>query len=79
MFWAERVTPLCSIGASPYFLAHGIHPILPIDIVEATYLLPPPNAVLSTTDLLARRSREFQKRLEDLEDMRLRVYQKCQE
>ncbi|KAJ3884455.1 hypothetical protein GG344DRAFT_34257, partial [Lentinula edodes] len=62
-------------GASPYFLSHGCHPLLPLDIEEATYLLPPPDSVLSTEDLLSRRARELQKRQEDLEDMRHRVHQ----
>lgn len=74
VFWAERVTVRCSVGSSPYFLAHGVLPTLPIDLEEATYLLPPPNSVLTTTDLLARRARELQKRLEDLEGMRQRVF-----
>jgi hypothetical protein len=55
------------MGTSPYFVAHGIHPILPFDIIESTCLLPPPESVLSTDDLIARRSLEFEKRAEDLE------------
>lgn len=74
MFWAERVTVRRSVGSSPYFLAHGVLPTLPIDLEEATYLLPPPDSVLSTTDLLAQRARELQKRLEDLEAMWQRVF-----
>ena len=31
-----------------------MHPILPIDIAEANYLLPPPEAPMSSTDLIAR-------------------------
>ncbi|KAJ3747443.1 hypothetical protein DFH05DRAFT_1393490 [Lentinula detonsa] len=76
VIWAERVTTRRSTGASPYFLAHGIHPLLPLDILEATYLVPPPSATLSTTELLVRRARELQKRLEDLEAMRSLVYEK---
>ncbi|KAJ3978542.1 hypothetical protein F5890DRAFT_1422530, partial [Lentinula detonsa] len=60
-------------GASPYFLSHGVHPLLPLDVEEATFLLPPPTSVLTTTDLLARRAQELQKRVSDLEAMRLRV------
>lgn len=75
VYWAERVTARRSTGASPYFLSHGCHPLLPLDIEEATYLLSPPESVLSTEDLLSRRARELQKRWEDLEDMRQRVHQ----
>ena len=28
------------MGCSPYFAATGTHPILPLDITEATYLIP---------------------------------------
>ncbi|KAJ3915498.1 hypothetical protein F5877DRAFT_4577, partial [Lentinula edodes] len=54
VYWAERVTARRSTGASPCFLSHGCHPLLPLDIEEATYLLPPPESVLSTEDLLSR-------------------------
>ncbi|KAJ3748320.1 hypothetical protein DFH05DRAFT_1373595, partial [Lentinula detonsa] len=56
VFWAEQVTHRRSTGASPYFLSHGVHPLLPLDVEEATFLLPPPTSVLTTTDLLARRA-----------------------
>ncbi|KAJ3914286.1 hypothetical protein F5877DRAFT_23429, partial [Lentinula edodes] len=62
VYWAERVTARWSVGASPYFLSHGCHPLLPLNIGEARYLLPPPESILSTEDLLACRARELQKR-----------------
>lgn len=66
-----------SIGSSPYFLAHRIHPTLPMDLEEATYLVPPPDSVLSTLDLMLHQVRELQKRLEDLKDTRQKVRSKC--
>jgi hypothetical protein len=62
VFWAERVTVRRRLGVSPYFAVTGTHPLLPLDIAEATYLLPPPTSMLSTTDLIARRAIELQKR-----------------
>ena len=50
------------MGCSPYFAATGTHPILPLDIAKATYLLPPPTSTLSTTDLIAIRAIALQKR-----------------
>ena len=73
--WSERVTPTRTLGYSPYFAAHGVHPTLPFDIDEATYLIPPPDAVLSTEDLLAYRAKQLQRRLSDIEDLRQRVHQ----
>jgi hypothetical protein len=52
VFWAEWVTVRKWMGCSPYFAAMGTHPLIPLDITEATYLQPPPDSVLSTTDLL---------------------------
>jgi hypothetical protein len=62
VFWADRITVRRRMGCSPYFAATGTHPIIPLDIVKATYLLPPPSAVLSTTDLIANRAIALQKR-----------------
>jgi hypothetical protein len=67
VFWADRVTVRRRMGCSPYYAATGTHPLLPFDIAEASYLLPPPETVLSTTDLIARRAIALQKREEDLE------------
>ena len=41
------------MGCSPYFAVTGTHPLLPLDIAEATYLLPPPDAPMSMTTLIA--------------------------
>ena len=57
--WADRVTD--RMGCSPYFATTGTHPILPLDIAEATYLLPPPDAPLSSTNLIAWRAVALQK------------------
>jgi hypothetical protein len=74
VFWSERVTPRRRMGCSPYFAVTGTHPLLPFDIVEANYLLPPPESLMSTTDLVARRAVALQKRQEDLARLRDRVH-----
>jgi hypothetical protein len=74
VFWSERVTPWKRMGCSPYFAVTGTHPLLPFDIVEANYLLPPPDSLISTTDLVARRAVALQKRQEDLVRLRDRVH-----
>ena len=53
-FWSERVTPRHRMGCLPNFTVTGTHPLLPFDIIEANYLLPPPDSLLSTTDLITR-------------------------
>jgi hypothetical protein len=51
-----------------------VHPILPFDIIEATSLLPPPDTVLTSSDLVARRAVEFAKRNEDLARIHDKVF-----
>jgi hypothetical protein len=62
------------MGCSPYFAATGAHPLIPLDIVEATYLQPPPESILTTTDLITRRAIALQKRNEDLSTLHSRVF-----
>ena len=52
VFWAERMT-IRRMGCSLYYAATGVMPLIPLDIMEATYLQLPPLSVLSTTDLIA--------------------------
>src|SRR6202453_2333947 len=74
VFWAEWVTVRKCMGCSPYFATTGSHPIIPLDISEATYLQPAPDSVLSTTDLIARRAIALQKRTQDLNTLYSKVY-----
>jgi hypothetical protein len=74
VFWAERVTILKSTGLSPYFMVHGVEPLFPFDLSEATYLVPLPNTdPFSTTGLIAWRARQLQKRRQDLDAIREQV------
>jgi hypothetical protein len=62
------------MGCSPYFATTGTHPLLPFDIEEANYLLPPPDAILSTTELITRRAIALQKRRSQLSQLHEKVY-----
>jgi len=74
VFWSERITTRKIMGCSPYFAATGTHPLIPLDISEATYLQPAPDSILSTTDLIARRAIALQKRASDLEKLHSSVF-----
>ena len=74
VFWAERITVRKRMGCSPYFAITGCHPVIPLDVVEATYLQPPPTSILSTTDLIARRAIALQKRPEQVAKLHSRVF-----
>jgi hypothetical protein len=73
VFWAEWVTIRKSLGFSPFYMTHGVEAILPFDIAKATYLLPPLTVPTSTESLIAYRTRQLQKRPEDLADMALHI------
>ena len=74
VFWAERVTILKSCGMSPYFMVHGVEPLFPFDITEATFLVSLPDQdEFSSTDLIGWRARQLQKRAEDIQDMEDKV------
>ena len=49
-FWSECITPRHRMGCLPYFMVRGTHPLLPFDIIEANYLLPPLDPLLSMTN-----------------------------
>ena len=66
VLWAERITIRKTIGYSPYYIVHGVQPILPFDIVEATYLEPSQDIGLSTEELVATRARQLAKRPDDI-------------
>ena len=55
----------------------GTHLLLPFDIVEVNYLLPLPESLLSTTNLIARCAVVLQKRQEDLARLWDRVHKMC--
>lgn len=75
VFWAERVTVRRRMGCSPYFATTGTHPLLPFDIAEANYLLPPPGSTLSTTELIIQRAIALQKRRPQLAELHTKVYE----
>ena len=62
------------MGCSPYYATTGTHPLIPLDIIEATYLLPPPDSILSATDLIAHHAIALQKRNSDLACLHSTVY-----
>ena len=74
VFWSEQITIRKCMGCLPFYAATGVHPILPFDILEANYLLPPPDSLLSSTDLRAQRAIALQKRQEDLSQLQARVH-----
>ena len=65
-FWADRATTRKSTGHSPFYMAHGIEPVLPFDITLATFLVPNLANPLTTVELITTRIRQLQRREDDL-------------
>ena len=65
--FADRVTISSVTGYSPYYLLHGMDPILPFDLLESTFLVDGFHTGMTTTELLTLRTRQLEKREEDIE------------
>ncbi|KNZ76511.1 hypothetical protein J132_10219 [Termitomyces sp. J132] len=77
VFWSEHVTVCKQMGCSPYYVTTGTHLLLLADIVEATYLQPPPNSLLLTTDLIVHQAIDLQHHQEDLDHLHSNVLSTC--
>jgi hypothetical protein len=77
VFWANHTTIRKSTSFSPFYMAHGIEPILPFDLALATFLIPDIANPLSTTDLIAIRARQLEKRPDDLAAIRDCILASC--
>jgi hypothetical protein len=73
VMWADRITTRKRTGFSPFYAAHGVEPLLPFDILYATFLLPDINGPVSDAELLTLRARQLERRDEDLQLIHDRV------
>jgi hypothetical protein len=65
-FFANKITTNRSTGSTPYQLLFGTEPLLPFDLLEATFLTQSITSGMSHSKLLAARLLQLQKRPEDL-------------
>jgi hypothetical protein len=73
VMWADRISVRKGYGCSPFFMVTGAHPILPLDIVEATWLVEIPGRVLTTAEMIGYRARALAKHRQHVVDMRQRI------
>src|SRR5271163_1918395 len=73
ILWADRVTVRKRFGCSPFFMVTGAHPILPLDIEEATWLVELPGRILSTAELMGFRARALAKHNQHMAQMRQKI------
>jgi hypothetical protein len=63
---ADRITVRRSTGFSPYYLLHGVPPVLPCDLAEVTFMVPRFPNQMTDVELIAARTRQLTKMPEDL-------------
>jgi hypothetical protein len=73
VLWADRVTTRRGMGCSPYFAVCGAHPVLPLDVAEATWIAEYPDHLVSTDELVGLRTRALAKHAVHVEEMRARM------
>jgi hypothetical protein len=61
VFWADRVMMQKATGLTPYYAVHGVEPLLPFDITEATFLVVLFTSKVSEAELLAIQARTLEK------------------
>ena len=65
--YADRITVRRATGFSPFYLLHGIHPMLPCDLAEATFMVKGFSRGMGEIDLLVARMRQLMKLPEDVQ------------
>ena len=73
VLWADRISIRKGLGCSPFFMVTGAHPILPLDIQEATWLVELPDQMLSTAELIGYRAQALAKHRQHVIEMRTRI------
>ena len=56
VLWEDRISIRKCLGCSPFFMVTGVHPTIPLDVTEATWLIELPNHVLTDDELIGYRA-----------------------
>jgi hypothetical protein len=75
VLWADRTSIRKRTGYSPYYMVTGLHPILPLDAAEATWMTRPPEKVMTFEEMIGSRARALAKHRIHLIKMRARIDQ----
>ena len=67
-FFVDKITISCVTEFSPYYLLHGVYPVLPIDLFEATFLVQGFKDSMPTEELLALHIHQLEKHPKDIEE-----------
>ncbi len=70
IMWADRITIRKRMGCSPFFAVTGAHLVLPLDVLEATWLVEYPGRIVEDWELRGLRAIALQKHVDKVEEMR---------
>ena len=65
-FFADRISTSSVTGFSAFYLLHGVHPILPFDLTEASFMVDGFTSGMSSSDLLALRIQQLERHPADI-------------
>jgi transposase InsO family protein len=65
-FFADRISTSTVTGFSAYFLLHGVQPVLPFDLTEASFMVNGFTSGMSSSDLLALRIQQLERHPSDI-------------
>ncbi|TDL24407.1 hypothetical protein BD410DRAFT_695988, partial [Rickenella mellea] len=66
-FFADKITTRRQTGFSPYYLLHGVDPMLPFDLTESTILTHGQKPGMTSVELMAHRIAQLHKHALDLD------------
>ena len=67
---ADRITVRKTTGYSPYYLLHGVHPLLPGDLTDATFLVTDFKPGMTRAELIQARARQLLRLPDDVDRAR---------
>ncbi len=68
--WVDCITVRKRMGCSPFFAVTGVHPILPLDVLEATWLVEYPRRIIEDWELRGLHMIALEKHVDKVAEMR---------